>query len=97
MKHPCDEIFIFFGSDPDHPEELGGEIECWLGLGEDAEQFILTKTTVMFVPANLGHCPIYYRKVDKPPIFQVTVADIPQLAVQFFDIFPPGYTGPTKG
>lgn len=60
--HEADEIIGFFGSNPESPNDLGGEIEIWL---ED-EQHILTKSCMIFVPAGMRHCPLKIRKVDRP-------------------------------
>jgi hypothetical protein len=60
--HPFEEIVTFFGSNPDDPEDLGGEVEFWL---ED-EQFILTKSFLAYVPAGMKHCPLKMRRVDRP-------------------------------
>ena len=65
--HESDEIIGFFGSNPDDRYDLGGEIEIWM---ED-EQYILNRTTMLFVPAGLKHCPLTIRRVDRP-IFHFT-------------------------
>jgi hypothetical protein len=65
--HAADEIIGFFGNNPDTPYDLGGEIEIWL---ED-EQYFLTKSSLIFVPAGLKHCPLILRRVDRP-IFHFT-------------------------
>jgi hypothetical protein len=66
-KHDYDEIIGFFGSDPARPRELNAEVEFWL---ED-EKYILTKSTLLFIPKGLTHCPLRVLKVDKP-IFHFT-------------------------
>jgi hypothetical protein len=65
--HDTDEIIGFFGSDPQKPNDLGGEIEFWM---ED-EKYTLTKSTLIFVPSGLKHCPLVIKKVDRP-IFHFT-------------------------
>jgi len=65
--HDTDEIIGFFGSDPQHPYDLGGEIEIWL---ED-EKHIIDKTAMLFVPAGMKHCPLIIRRIDRP-IFHFT-------------------------
>ena len=65
--HDTDEIIGFFGSDPQNPHDLGGEIEMWL---ED-EKHIITKTAMLFVPAGMKHCPLVLNRVDRP-IFHFT-------------------------
>ncbi|HHX75666.1 MAG TPA: hypothetical protein GX699_12245 [Firmicutes bacterium] len=57
-----DEILMFLGSDPANPHELNGEVELWLG----DEKHLITKTAMVFVPRGLRHCPMYFRRVDKP-------------------------------
>jgi hypothetical protein len=65
--HDTDEIIGFFGSDPQQPHDLGGEIEFWL---ED-EKYTLTKSCLIFVPRGMKHCPLVLKRVDKP-IFHFT-------------------------
>ena len=65
--HDTDEIIGFFGNDSSNPYDLGGEIEIWL---ED-EMHINTRTAMIFVPANMKHCPLILRRVDRP-IFHFT-------------------------
>lgn len=65
--HDSDEIIGFFGNNPEEPNDLGGEIEIWL---ED-ERHILTKTSLIFVPAGMKHCPLILLRVDRP-IFHFT-------------------------
>jgi len=60
--HDYDEILGFFGSNPDDPHDLGGEIEFWL---ED-EQHILTRSSLVFIPKGMKHCPLRIRRVDRP-------------------------------
>ncbi|MFZ7112932.1 MAG: hypothetical protein ACOWYE_14705 [Desulfatiglandales bacterium] len=65
--HDSDEIIGFFGNNPEAPYDLGGEIEMWL---ED-EKHILTRSSLIFVPARMAHCPLILRRVDRP-IFHFT-------------------------
>ena len=65
--HDSDEIIGFFGNSPEDPYDLGGEIELWL---ED-EKHILTRTSMIFVPAGMKHNPLILRRVDRP-IFHFT-------------------------
>jgi hypothetical protein len=66
-RHETAEIIGFFGSNPDDPYDLGGEIELWL---ED-DRHIITRTAMVFVPAGMKHCPLLLRRVDRP-IFHFT-------------------------
>jgi len=66
--HDADEIIGFYGSDPANPHDLYGEIEMWL---ED-EKHIITKSALLFVPAEMKHCPLILKRVDRP-IFHFTI------------------------
>jgi hypothetical protein len=63
--HDFDEVLGFFGSDPQNPHDLGGEVEFWL---ED-EKYILKNSCLIFVPRGLRHCPLRVVKVDRPIFF----------------------------
>ena len=69
--HNFDELFLFIGTDPHDTLNLGGEVEAWVGEGEEAEKFLFTKATSIFVPAGVVHNPVYYRRVDKPYLMVV--------------------------
>lgn len=60
--HDYDETLGFFGTDFENPYDLGGVIEFWI---ED-EQFLLTKSCLIFIPKGTHHCPLIIRKVDRP-------------------------------
>ena len=66
--HEYPEILGFYGSDPYDPWNLGGEVEFWVG----GEQHILTKSTMVYLPPNVPHCPLIINRVDKP-IFHYSV------------------------
>ena len=65
--HDFDEVITFFGTNPEDPWDLCGEIELWLG----DEKHMLTKTCIVFVPKGLKHCPLIIRRADRP-IFHFT-------------------------
>ena len=60
--HEVGEIVAFFGSDPEDQESLNGEIIFYLG----EEKHVITKSTLIFIPAGLEHGPLFIQKVDKP-------------------------------
>jgi hypothetical protein len=68
--HDSDEIIGFFGNNPEDPYDLGGEIEIWL---ED-EKHIITRTSMIFVPAGMKHNPLTLRRVDRPIFHFTTVS-----------------------
>ena len=67
-KHDVDEIIGFFGGDYNDPYNLNGEVEMWL---ED-QKFLLTKSTYLFAPAGMNHCPLIIRRADRP-IFHFSI------------------------
>jgi hypothetical protein len=40
-----------------------------LQMGAEREKHIMTKSTVVFIPANVIHCPYIIRRTDRPWIF----------------------------
>ena len=66
--HEVDEIIGFFGDDPNDPYNLNGEVEMWMG----DEKFILTKSTLLFAPAGMKHCPLIIHRADMP-IFHFSI------------------------
>lgn len=67
-SHPDDEIVGFFGSDRDDPYNLNAELEFSI----NGENHLLTRSTLIFLPANLPHGRISIKRVDKP-IFHFSV------------------------
>ena len=60
--HDYDEVLGFIGTDTKNVQDMGGEIEFWI---ED-EQYMLTKTCMVYVPKGITHCPIKFIKIDRP-------------------------------
>jgi hypothetical protein len=60
--HDYDETLGFFGTDFADPYDLGGEIEFWIG----DEKFILTRSSLIFIPKGMHHCPLVIHRVDRP-------------------------------
>jgi len=79
-SHDCDELIGFFGSAPENPDDLNGEVSIFL---ED-EEHIITRSAIIFVPAGMTHCPLALNRVDKP-IFHFTTVNIGQ-----YKVLPPG-------
>ena len=66
--HNSDEIIGFYSGDPNHPYDLGGELEVTI----DGETRKITKSTMLFIPAGTKHMPLRILKVDRP-IFHFSV------------------------
>src|SRR4030042_306678 len=66
--HKYDEVIAFFGTNHDDPYDLGAEVELWLG----DEKHIIKKTSLVFIPAGLKHCPLTFPKGDRPGFHYTT-------------------------
>lgn len=60
--HDVDELLCFYGSNPYDPYDLGGEIEIWI----EGEKHLLTKSSLIFIPAHTSHLPLYVNKLERP-------------------------------
>lgn len=65
-KHDCAEIFLFMGTNRTDTDDLGAEVEFWLGEGTEADKLVFNTSSLVFVPGGLLHMPIIYRNVVKP-------------------------------
>jgi hypothetical protein len=66
--HLFDEYMLFQGTDPNDPFDLGAEVEFWI---EDYKH-IITRTCLVFIPANVMHCPIAFHRIDRPFVWVTT-------------------------
>jgi hypothetical protein len=67
--HTCAEILYFIGGNPMNFKDFGAEIELVMGEGDEAETYTINSTTWVYVPKNLPHCPLNFKKVTKPIMF----------------------------
>jgi mannose-6-phosphate isomerase-like protein (cupin superfamily) len=65
--HDYDELLYFLGGNPLNFFEYGAEAEIF--MGEEDEKHIINTTTIIYVPKGLMHCPINFKRVDKPVMF----------------------------
>lgn len=56
-----DEFVAFIGSDPEHPEELNGDISLMIG----GEQIHTDKSTLVYVPRHILHAPLLVHRLDR--------------------------------
>ena len=94
--HKLPETFIFTGTDPKNPRDLGGEVEVWLGEGEAAEKYVITKTTAIFIPAGVVHSPVWVNRVDRPFIFMAVLNDPEGSEEEGSFKLPPGFPKHSK-
>jgi len=66
--HDFPEMLGFYGSDPDNPDDLGGEVEIYI----EGERHLLTKTSMIYVPEGMKHLPMKISNVRRP-IFHFSI------------------------
>ena len=77
IHHANDEYLWFIGSNLENPFDFDAEVHIYLGWDpDDMEKIVITEPTVVRVPPNMWHCPIHFKRVDKP--------------VAFFPVYPDG-------
>jgi hypothetical protein len=62
-KHDYDQFLCFLGT-PENTREFDAEVE--VSLGDEGEKYLVDKTTIVHIPAGLTHCPLNFKRVDKP-------------------------------
>jgi hypothetical protein len=63
-EHKYPEVIFHLGTDPDHPMELGAEVV--MHMGPEMEEHVITRSSLVFIPANFIHGWWYVRKVTRP-------------------------------
>jgi hypothetical protein len=63
-SHEFDMYITLMGLNPNGLEDLGGEVELY--LGEEKEKYVITKPTSVYMPKGMIHCPLEFKRVDKP-------------------------------
>ncbi len=64
-SHKFPEMLCFIGGNPEDVTDFGAEIEFTLG----GEKHTITSTAVVSIPSGVKHCPIVFKKVEKPLVF----------------------------
>ena len=62
QTHDYDEFLSFIGSDPEHPEELNATVKIKL----IDEEFTITKSAIIFIPAGTRHTEFSTYDVKRP-------------------------------
>jgi hypothetical protein len=63
-KHDFDMYLTFVGFNPNGFNDLGAEIELY--LGEEQEKYVITTPTSVYIPKGMTHCPLRFVRVDRP-------------------------------
>ena len=61
-SHPYEQVALLIGSDPHNPENLGAEVENYLG----GERLVSDKTNAIFIPKDVEHGRLSWRSFEKP-------------------------------
>lgn len=73
--HDFDQFLHFYNADPMHMREFDAEVEIF--LGEEGEKHIISEPTVLHIPKGMMHCPLNFKRINKPVIF-MNIALTPQ-------------------
>ena len=65
--HGFDDYLGFMGSNPLDIREF--EAEVWMFLGEERERLIIDSPIFLHIPSGKLHCPLYFKRIDKPIFF----------------------------
>jgi hypothetical protein len=57
------EYLIHLGNNPNDPFDLGADVDFFLGKGKWQEHYELTKTTAVYLPNGMWHCPWKVKKI----------------------------------
>jgi hypothetical protein len=60
--HDEHEVVAFYGTNPDDPLDLCGEIEFYY---ED-QKILLTKSSLLYIPPGIKHSPLILNRIDRP-------------------------------
>src|SRR5512136_253626 len=85
-KHRDPEVLVALGTDPDHPQELGAEYEIF--MGPEMEKHVVSKPSLVYIPANFIHCPFRVTKVTRPFIFIEAQYAPKSIETSFRDMVP---------
>ena len=69
-QHEFPQYLHFFSSNPRDVRQFDAEIE--ISLGEDEthlEKHVITRPTVLYIPAGVYHGPLNFKVINKPVLF----------------------------
>ena len=72
-RHAKDEYLVFLGASFPNVFDFDARIEFTLGKGEQAETFVITKPTIVRIPAGTWHCPLNFIRIDRTIFLQVAL------------------------
>lgn len=66
-KHDFDQILVFAGGNPLNVNDFDAEIV--FHLGDEEEEYVITKPTIIHVPKGLTHGPLNWKRIGEPVEF----------------------------
>jgi hypothetical protein len=63
--HPFQEVYHFMSIDPNDTAHLGGTMDVWVGEGEDAEKFSISKPSILALPEGVRHAPLVLKDMKR--------------------------------
>jgi hypothetical protein len=85
-KHRDPEVLVALGTDPDHPHELYGEYEIF--MGPEMERHVIDKPSLVFIPGDFIHCPFRVTKATRPFIFIEAQYAPKEVEIPFKELVP---------
>ena len=85
--HKTPEVVVHVGTNPDDPYDLGGEVVMY--MGEEMEKHVITRSTLIYIPANMIHAPWIIKKVTRPWIFMTVCQESHHTEKSFPELTPP--------
>lgn len=72
--HEQEQYHVFAGSKLPDVFDFDAEIEFYMGDDpDDMEKIVITKPTIIRVPKGVWHCPLLFKRVEKPIFFQAAL------------------------
>jgi len=65
--HDFDDFLGFYGANPLDLSDFQAEV--WMFLGADRKKIVITKPTFIYIPGGTLHCPLWFKRIDKPIVF----------------------------
>lgn len=93
--HAGDEYLCFLaGNVPDSFSNFNAEID--FHFGKEQELYTITEPTIVYIPKGTWHCPLEFRKVNKPLLF-VMLLLTPEFSLTTIDGEKISVSGPEAG
>jgi hypothetical protein len=75
-RHAHDEYLVFLGASFPNVFDFDADIEFTLGkINDDAQTFKITNPAIIRVPAGVYHCPLNFKRIGKPVLFQAALME----------------------